>query len=105
MVRILSLTLRDAQHLSWKTFKKFEALDEKSSEGLGSVVGLLKKTEEIKNNIKALEKPESSGDKEHLAKSLSELMFIMFVLAERNCVSLEDSFLQNVDELILGFVS
>jgi hypothetical protein len=52
-----------------------------------------------------LENPGSPTSKEDFAKFLSELLFAMFVLAERYGISLEDSFLQSVDELILGFVS
>jgi hypothetical protein len=102
---LLSLTLRDAQHLSWKTFKKFEMIDEKRSAGLGSAVDLVKKASEIAVKIDELEKSGAGGKKEEIGKLLSELLFIMFVVAERQGLSLEDSFLQSVDELILGFVS
>ena len=101
----MSLTLRDAQHLSWKTFKKFEKADEKRSASLGASTDLVKKAEEIVQKIGTLENSGSSTGKEEIAKSLSELLFLMFVLAERYGVNLEDSFLQSVDELILGFVS
>ena len=65
----------------------------------------MKKAGEIAQKIRALEDSWSSANKEEFAKLLSELLFAMFVLAERYGVSLEDSFLQAVDELILGFVS
>jgi hypothetical protein len=100
----LSLTLRDAQHLSWKTFKKFEKVDEKRSTSLGSAVELVKKANEIAAKIDELKNSKALGEKEETAKLLSELLFIMFVVAERHSISLEDSFLQSVDELILGFV-
>ena len=102
---MLSLTLRDAQHLSWKTFKKFESVNEKRSASLGSAEDFVKKASEIAQKIKALENPGSPTSKEDYAKLLSELLFAMFVLAERYGISLEDSFLQPVDELILGFIS
>lgn len=102
---MLSLTLRDAQHLSWKTFKKFETVDKKRSASLGSAGDLVKKANEISVKIDSLEKSGSEGKKEEIAQLLSELLFIMFVVAERQGFSLEDSFLQSVDDLILGFVS
>jgi hypothetical protein len=102
---LLSLTLRDAQHLSWKTFKKFESVNEKRSASFGSAADFVKKADEIAQKIRTLENSGSSAGKEEIAKLLSELLFAMFVLSERCGVSLEDSFLQSVDELILGFVS
>ncbi len=101
----MSLTLRDAQHLSWKTFKKFEAFNQKRSGSLGSAADFVKKATEVAERIGTLENSGLSAEKEEFAKLLSELLFVMLILAERYGVSLEDSFLQAVDELILGFVS
>jgi hypothetical protein len=101
-VTTLSLTLRDAQHLSFKTFKKFEALNEKRSATIGTSADLIKKADEIAQ--KTME-PETSGSKEETGKLLSELLFSALVFAQRNGISLEDAFLQTVDEIILGFVS
>jgi hypothetical protein len=98
----LSLTIRDAQHLSFKTFKKFETLDKKRSATIGTPTDLIKKAEEIAQKIKALE---NSEPKEEIGKVFSELLFSVFVLAQRQGVNLEDAFLQTVDEIILGFVS
>jgi hypothetical protein len=100
----MSLTLRDAQHLSWKTFKKFEALSEKDAARFGSAAELVKKVCDVAQK-KTLENAQTPEGKEELGKLLSELLFVMFVLAERYGVSLEESFMQAVDELILGFVS
>ncbi len=101
----MSLTLRDAQHLSWKTFKKFEAFSEKDAARFGSAAELVKKAEDLSQKIAALEPAPTPEAKEALGRLFSELLFTLFVLAERNGVGLEDSFLQAVDELILGFVS
>jgi hypothetical protein len=101
-VTTLSLTLRDAQHLSFKTFKKFEALDEKRSATIGTSADLIKKADEIAQKTIV---PEISGSKEETGKLLSELLFSALVFAQRNGISLEDAFLQTVDEIILGFVS
>ncbi len=98
----MSLTLRDAQHLSFKTFKKLEAIDEKLSATIGTSADLTKKADGIAQKILSLE---TSENKEEAGKLLAELLFSAFVFAERQGISLEDTFLQTVDEIILGFVS
>ena len=100
----MSLTLRDAQHLAWKTLKKLEKIDEARAVKLGSAVELVDKACEVKNNIEGKEAISPVG-REELARWFSEMLFSLFVLSERNGVSLEDSFLQSVDDLILEFVS
>jgi hypothetical protein len=62
---------------------------------------LLKKAEEIARRI---QNPDVSG-KDNLARLLSELLYLMFVLAEQHGVNLEEEFLQSIDELILGSVT
>jgi hypothetical protein len=98
----LSLTLRDAQHLCWKTFRKLELMNQKASEKSGAKGELVKKAEEI-----ALKISDSQGasDKESAAKMLSELLYYAFVVAEQQSVDLEEGFLQTVDEMILGSVT
>jgi hypothetical protein len=103
-VNWMSLTLRDAQHLSWKTFRKFENQDKSRSASFDSATELLKKAGEIADKIKILQNSDSL-ERGELAKMFSELLFSLFVLSERYDVNLEDSFLQAVDELIMGFVS
>ncbi len=96
----MSLTVRDAQYLSWKTFKKLG-----QSEGLavtGSVADFVKKAEAAARQI---QESKSSKDKEAIGRLFSELLFIVFVLAEQHGVNLEESFLATVDEIILGSVS
>lgn len=101
----MSITLRDAQHLSWKTYKKFETVDKKITVIVGSSDALIKKTAEIAQKMKAAEAIEGTREKQETGRLLSELLFTAFVLAEQNGVELEDSFLQSVDEMILGFVT
>jgi hypothetical protein len=48
---------------------------------------------------------ENASDKLTAAKLLSELLYFAFVLAEQRGVDLEESFLQSIDELILGSVT
>jgi hypothetical protein len=95
--------LRDAQHLAWKTFKKFEKIDEAKTASFSSPEELVKKAEEIAQKIKTTQN--AQGSNEEAGKMLSDLLFSMLVLAERHGVILEDAFLQAVDELILSFVS
>jgi hypothetical protein len=99
----LSLTLRDAQHLSWKTFKKFEALSEARSAGIGTGDDLAKKSNEIVGKINTLEN--SKANKSEVERLISELLFSAFVFSERNGINLEETFLQTVDDIILSFVS
>jgi hypothetical protein len=101
--KILSLTLRDAKHLAWKTFKKFEKLDAEKAAKLGSLEVLAKRAAEIAQKDASLT-GSSVGVMEY-AKLLSETLFSLLVLAEKREISLEDSFLESVDEMILGFVS
>jgi NTP pyrophosphatase (non-canonical NTP hydrolase) len=101
----LSLTLRDAQYLSWKTFKKLGATGEKRSTTSKTPEDLIKKACETAGKMRTLKEFSSCpADKETLEKLLSELLFETFILAEQNGVDLEKSFMQTMDEYILGFV-
>ena len=100
----MSVTLRDAQHLSWKTFKRIQPVNSSGSAGFDSAAEFAKKAEQVAGRIRMLQEAGSSGQRE-VAKLFSELLFSLFVLSERYGVSLEDSFLQAVDELILDSVS
>jgi hypothetical protein len=101
----LSLTLRDAQHLCWKTFKKFEMADHKNSKDYVNGGTLVKKSNEIEQEIQTIQNSDAPAKKEVFGKLLSELLFGAFVLAEQQGISLEESFLQAIDEMILEFVS
>ena len=97
----MSLTLRDAQHLCWKTFKKLEKLTQKPSDKSATASDLTKKAAEISERVQQAGPPDSEAS----GKLLSELLFYAFVLAEHQGVDLEENFLQTVDELILGMVT
>jgi hypothetical protein len=99
----VSLTMRDAQHLSWKTFKKFELLSKERSVCIGTGDDLVKKSNEIVNKLEPLKN--SKANKSEVEKLISELLFSAFVFSERNEINLEESFLQTVDDIILSFVS
>ena len=103
---VMSLTLRDAQFLCWKTFKKIEAKTKKPQEIVNIASDLAKKANEISAYIKNLEAA-GNGEKgkNEVARLLSELFFAAFILAEHQKVDLEESFMQTVDDYILGLVS
>ena len=106
----MSLTLRDAQHLSWKTLKKIEARVALKSERASllptSAQELVKKADEIAQTMNNWETSEDrTAITIDLQKQLSELLFATFVLAEKHGINLEEAFLQNIDEFILGFIS
>jgi uncharacterized protein YueI len=100
-MKLLSVTLRDAQHLCWKTFKKLELMNKRNSAPTNTAMVLAQKAEDIsqKTHIKKTE------CKDNAAKLLSELLYMTFVLAEQQGVDLEESFLQNIDDLILNSVT
>ena len=107
----MSLTLRDAQHLCWKNFRK---VNEKLDPARGQcwtpfvmVTDLLEEAGEVAAVVKGLEgfkPPENPKTKEMLATELSDLLYIIFVLAEHYGINLEESFLQTVNEYMLRFM-
>jgi len=107
----VSLTLRDAQHLCWKNFRKInEKLDPARGQGwtpFVMVADLLEEAGEVACVVKGLEgfKPrEKPKTKEMLATELSDMLYIIFVLAEHYGINLEESFLQTVNDYILRFM-
>ncbi len=111
MVSSLSVTLRDAQHLCWKNFRKInDRLDPergKSWTPFAMITDLLEEAGEVAAVVKELEgfkPPEKPKTKEMLATELSDLLYIIFVLAEHYDVELEEVFLQTVNDYILRFL-
>jgi NTP pyrophosphatase (non-canonical NTP hydrolase) len=103
--------MRDAQHLCWKTFRKInDQLDRKRGETwtpFVMVTDLLEEAGEVASVVKGLEgfkPPEKPKTKEMLATELSDLLYIVFVLAEHYGVNLEESFLETVNSYILRFI-
>jgi len=107
----MSLTLRDAQHLCWKNFRK---INEKLSPARGQgwtpfvmVADLLEEAGEVACVVKGLEgfkPPEKPKTKEMLATELSDLLYIIFILAEHYGINLEEFFLQTVNDYIPRFI-
>jgi len=107
----LSYTLRDAQHLCWKSFRKInDQLDPergKTWTPFVMVTDLLEEAGEVASVVKGLEgfkPPEKPKSKETLATELSDLLYIIFVLAEHYGINLEESFLETVNGYILRFI-
>lgn len=96
----MSITLRDAQHLCWKTFKK---LNKSNSEpqSLIPVEDLIAKTKELVIKMKS---NENFINKAEFGRLFSELFYFIFIIAEYQNVDLEESFMQTIDELILDSV-
>ena len=107
----MSLTLWDAQHLCWKNFRKInEKLDPARGQGwtpFVMVTDLLEEAGEVAAVVKGLEgfkPPEKPKTKEMLATELSDMLYIIFILAEHYGINLEESFLQTVSDYMLRFI-
>jgi len=71
------------------------------------VTDLLEEAGEVAAAVKGLEgfkPPEKPKTKEMLAKELSDLLNIIFILAEHYGISLEEAFLQTVNDYVLRFI-
>jgi len=111
VVNCISLPLRDAQHLCWKNFKKInEKLDPLRGKGwtpFVMVTDLLEEAGEVAAVVKGLEgfkPPEKPKTKEMLGTELSDMLYIIFVLAEHYGINLEEIFLQTVNDYTLRFI-
>ena len=107
----MSVTLKDAQHLCWKNFRKInDKLDPEKGRSwtpFAMVTDLLEEAGEVAATVKGLEglkSPEKTTSPHILATELSDLLYIIFVLAEHYEVKLEDVFLQTVNDYILRFL-
>jgi NTP pyrophosphatase (non-canonical NTP hydrolase) len=107
----MSVTLRDAQHLCWKNFRKInDKLDPergKSWTPFVMVTDLLEEAGEVASAVKSFEgfkSPDKPKTKEMLATELSNLLYIIFVLAEHYGIELEESFLQTVNDRIISML-
>jgi len=107
----MSLTLRDAQHFCWKSFRKInDKLDSKRGKEwtpFVMVTDLLEEAGEVASAVKGLEgfkPPEKPKTKEMLGTELSDLLYIIFVLAEHYGIELEEIFPETVNNYILRFI-
>ena len=106
----MKLTLRDAQQLCWKNFRKINSeLDPRRGVGwtpFVMITDLLEEAGEVAAVIKGLEgfkPPEKQMTREMLATELSDLLYMIFVLAEHYHVDLSESFPQTVNGYLRRF--
>jgi NTP pyrophosphatase (non-canonical NTP hydrolase) len=107
----VSLTLRDAQHLCWKNFRKIhDTLDPEARDKwtpFMMVADLLEQAGEVAAAIKGLERfkaSEKPETKEMLATELSDVLYTIFILAEHYGIELEEAFMQNVNDRIISML-
>lgn len=105
------MTMRDAQHLCWKNFRKInDSLDSERRKGwtpFVMVTDLLEEAGEVAAVVKGLEgfkPPDKPKTKEMLATELSGLLYIIFVLAEHYGIELEEAFMQTVNDRIISML-
>lgn len=71
------------------------------------VTDLLEEAGEVASVVKGLEgfkPPEKPKTKEMLATELSDMLYMIFILAEHYGIELEDAFLQTVNDYVLRFI-
>jgi NTP pyrophosphatase (non-canonical NTP hydrolase) len=107
----MSLTLRDAQYFCWKSFRKInDQLDPQRGKKwtpFTMATDLLEEAGEVASVVKALEgfkPPGTPKSKEKLGAELSDLLYIIFVLAEHYGIELEEIFPETVNNYILRFI-
>lgn len=110
-VMYVSIALRDAQHLSWKTFRKLGDVlgPDRSREWtpFAMVTALLEEAGEVASAVRGLEgfkPPEEVKTKEMLAVELSDVLFMVFVLAEHYGIELEESFMQTTNDRFMSML-
>jgi NTP pyrophosphatase (non-canonical NTP hydrolase) len=111
VVNHVSVTLCDAQHLCWKNFRKInEKLDPTRGQSwtpFVMITDLLEEAGEVAAVVKGLEGfklPEKTKTKEMLATELSDLLYIIFIIAEHYHINLEEVFIQTVNDYLLKFI-
>lgn len=104
----MSLSLQDAQHVSWKIFRKIDAkLDAEGAKRKNPPIiatHLLEEAGKVCIAVKSLEESRSSEKSqptEKLTKELNNVLYSVFVLAEHYGLNLEETFLEHVNNLLL----
>lgn len=97
----MSLTLRDAQHLCWKNYRRLGEPTKIDIPGY-----LLAEAGKIASMTKDLENAGHVDENlcSALASGLSRLLFAAFVLAERSGVELEQAFLQEMNDYVISHI-
>jgi len=71
------------------------------------VTDLLEEAGEVASVVKGLEgfkPPEKPKTKEMLATELSDMLYVIFILAEHYGINLEEVFIQTVNDYLLRFI-
>lgn len=107
----MSITLRDAQHISWKNFRKMNGTLGPETGNKWTpftmVTDLLEEAGEVAAAIKGLEKfkaYEKPKTKEMLATELSDVLYIIFIVAEHYGIDLEEVFMQTLNDRIISML-
>ena len=103
----MPVTLSEAQLMCWKIFRKINTKLETKWSPFAMVTDILEEAGEVASVVKGLEgfkPPDKPKTKEMLATELSDLLYMIFVLAEHYKISLGEKFLQTVNDYVLRFV-
>lgn len=108
----MTLTMQEAQLVSWKIFRKINtrlgAEREKAWDPFVMTTDIFEEAGDVASVVKELEgfkPPDKPATKEKLAKELSDLLYAAFVLAEHYGINLEETFLENVNNCLLRFIT
>lgn len=103
--------MRDAQNLRVKNFKtineRLDPLRGKNWTPFVMVADILEEAGEIASAVKGLEgfkPPEKPKTKEMLATELSDLLYMIFVLADYYGIELEEPFVQTINGYLSRFI-
>ncbi len=108
----MTLTLQDAQHVSWKIFLKINnRVGVESGEGQNAsavMSDLLKQAQDaatVVENLEGLKPSEENTAQRMLAEKLNSILYCAFVVAERYRLDLEESFLEQANDKLLSLLT
>jgi NTP pyrophosphatase (non-canonical NTP hydrolase) len=93
--------------MCWKVFHKINAKLDRDWTPFAMVTDILEEAGEVASAVKGLEgfkPPEKPKTKEMLAAELSDLLYMIFVLAGHYRIDLGEIFLQTVNDYTLRFL-
>ena len=101
------MTLLEAQHMCWKVFHKLNVRPSRNWHPFVMVTDILEEAGEVASVVKGIEgfkPPDKPKTKEMLATELSDLLYMIFILAEYYRINLGESLLQTVNDYALRFI-
>ncbi len=100
------MTLRDAQHICWKNFRKIQdQIDPEAGKNWKPSVTVTELQDHLGKLLDTINKSESTAkdsDKNMIGQELSDLIYLTLILAEYYRIELEDIFLETVNDRILS---